>query len=350
MNELNVVISFPLDAKYIDQIAAVDPRIRVKEAGLLVQAELGFPTWLKVPWLWDTSLTSDIPAKEASHKLDGLLQDAEVLYAGGLPLDLLSRMPHLQWVQSVGAGIDDLLRAGVLETSIVVTTTKGIQAITIPEWALGLMFMLAKQAPRLFNDKQNRHWERYVPIELHGKTLAVVGLGNIGKGLATRAKSLGMRVIATRRSTTKRESRIGVVDIMYPPQEMQLMLSQSDFVVICLPLTPETTKIIGENELRAMKPTSYMVTISRGGIIDEAALIKALKEGWIAGAGLDVFETEPLSPDSELWDLPNVILSPHMAGSTPLYHDRATQLFCDNLERYLARKPLINVADKNAAY
>ncbi|MFC2058593.1 D-2-hydroxyacid dehydrogenase [Chloroflexota bacterium] len=350
MDELNVFISFPLDARYVDQIAAVDPRIRIKEAGLLVQAELGFPTWLKVPWLWDTSLTTDIRPEEASRELDGLLSDAEVFYAGGLPLNLLSRAPRLKWVQSVGAGIDDLLRAGVLDISIVVTTTKGIQAITIPEWALGLMFMLAKQAPRLFADKRNHHWERYVPIELHGKTLAVVGLGNIGEGLATRARALGMRVIATRRSATERATDVGPVDIMYPPKDLKLMLAQSDFAVICLPLTPETTKIIGEAELRAMKPTSYMITISRGGIIDEAALIRALKEGWIAGAGVDVFETEPLPTDSELWDLPNVILSPHMAGSTPLYHERATRIFCENLKRYLARQPLINVADKNAAY
>jgi phosphoglycerate dehydrogenase-like enzyme len=158
-----------------------------------------------------------------------------------------------------------------------------------------------------------------------------------------------MRVVATRRSA-KRVARAKHVDILLPTEQLPWLLSESDFVVLSLPFTSETNRLIGEKELRTMKPTAYLINIARGNIVDEEALIRALDEHWIAGAGLDVFATEPLPAGSRLWEFPNVIFSPHIAGGMEDYNIRATELFCDNLRRYLSRENLFNMIDKKKGY
>ena len=158
-----------------------------------------------------------------------------------------------------------------------------------------------------------------------------------------------MRVVATRRSATERETS-PVADVIYPVDKLVEMLGESDFVVVAVALTDKTRKLIGEKELRAMKTTAYIINIARGSVIDEAALTRALKERWIAGAGLDVFEREPLPQDSELWTLPNVIITTHVAGGMPDYNAQALEVFCENLRRYLAGQPLMNVIDRARGY
>jgi len=158
-----------------------------------------------------------------------------------------------------------------------------------------------------------------------------------------------MRVVATRRSV-KQVARARNVDLLLPRERLSQLLSDSDFVVLTLPLTSETKGLIGEEELRNMKATAYLINVARGEIIDEEALVRALDEHWIAGAGLDVFSTEPLPTDSKLWELPNVIFSPHVAGGMEDYFVRATELFCENLRRYLCGKKLLNVVDKKKGY
>jgi phosphoglycerate dehydrogenase-like enzyme len=188
-----------------------------------------------------------------------------------------------------------------------------------------------------------------------------VGYGSIGREVGRIGQCFGMEVVAVKRSagevgdTGYRVPGTGdpeaqALDRIYPPDRLVEMLAECDYVVISLPLTPETEGLIGEEELRAMKPSAYLVNISRGEIIDEAVLIKALQEGWLAGAGLDVFHQEPLPPDSPLYDLDNVILSPHVAGFSPHYDERASDLFVENLRRYLAGEELLNVVDKQAGY
>jgi phosphoglycerate dehydrogenase-like enzyme len=174
-------------------------------------------------------------------------------------------------------------------------------------------------------------------------------LGKVGEGIARAAKAFDMRVVATRRHVTEQETS-AAVDTLYPSDRLPEMLGESDFVVVTVALTKETQKLIGERELRAMKPTAYIINIARGSVIDEAALTKALKEKWIAGAGLDVFEKEPLPQNSELWTLPNVIITPHVAGLMPDYNARAMEVFCENLKRYLAGQPLINVINRTRGY
>ena len=176
-----------------------------------------------------------------------------------------------------------------------------------------------------------------------------MGLGNIGKEVARLAKAFGMEVLAIRR-TAKGESKARNVDLLLPPDRLHELLRKSDFVALTLPFTTATTRLIGEEELNTMKPSAYLINISRGGVIDEEALIRALEEKRIAGAGLDVFAREPLTAESKLWDLKNVIYSPHASGGMEGYMDKATDVFIDNLSRYLQGKKLNNLIDKELGY
>jgi phosphoglycerate dehydrogenase-like enzyme len=194
-----------------------------------------------------------------------------------------------------------------------------------------------------------REWQRFMPQELFGKTVGIVGMGHIGTEVARLAKAFGCYVVATRRSITL-PSRDDAADELLPPGSLLDLLARSDFVVLAVPLTAETRQLIGESELRAMKPTAVLINIARGTVVDEAALVQALKGGWIAGAGLDVFEQEPLPEDSELWGMDNVIMSPHISGGTAIYNQRATGIFCQNLRLYLAGEPLLNLADPSRGY
>jgi D-2-hydroxyacid dehydrogenase (NADP+) len=238
----------------------------------------------------------------------------------------------------------------LLKSGITITTASGIHTTPVGEYVLGMMVMLAKGWPGLFRAQTRREWARITPQELEGKTVAIVGMGNVGQEIARLAKALDMHVLGVRRSGTPLESGDYVADEIFGPLELLSVLSRSDFVVVCLPLTEETHHLIGELALRAMKPTAYIINVSRGAVVDEAALLRALTEGWIAGAGLDVFETEPLPEKSWLWQLNNVIITPHLAGETPVYNERAVDLFCENLRRYLAGESLRNVVDPGLGY
>lgn len=336
---VNVLIAARLGEEYRRQIAAMDPRIRVYYVAEQMAAELKI---LLRPW-------DRLEEKGQDGGLDSWLKEAEVMYALRLPRDILRRAPHLKWVQTSSAGVDTLRDTDLWESGVILTNASGIHAIPMREHVLAVMLMFAKNAPRYFADKEKKVWKRYLPAELCGRTLGVVGLGRIGEEVARLAKAFGMRIIATRRSATGQETD-PVVDLFYPPQKLLEMLGESDFVLLAVPLTKETTKLIGEKELYAMKPSAYIINIARGSVIDEPVLIRALKEGWIAGAGLDVFEHEPLPPHSELWELPNVIFTPHVAGVAAVYDARASSVFCENLRRYLAGQPLTNVIDRARGY
>jgi phosphoglycerate dehydrogenase-like enzyme len=185
--------------------------------------------------------------------------------------------------------------------------------------------------------------------ELYGKTVGIVGLGHIGEEVARLSKACGCRVIGTRRSATER-TRSDDCDEIMPSKDLPALLGKSDFVVLAVPLTNDTRQLIGETELRSMRSNAVLVNIARGAVVDEPALIRALKEGWIAGAALDVFEQEPLPPESELWDMENVIVSPHISGGTEIYNQRAAGIFRENLRRYLAGERLMNLADPARGY
>jgi D-2-hydroxyacid dehydrogenase (NADP+) len=338
MEPLNVVVLTPAydgtspyaDETCLELIRSAAPGITVTDGSALLMSEIRGDT-------------------AASKKLDGLLKGADVLFGFSPPRGTLKRAPKVKWFQATSAGVDRLARHEIWESDILITGVSGIHAVPISEFVLGLMLMFAKGASNSFENKRNHSWGRYMAAELAGRTAGVVGLGHIGKEVARLAKAFNMRVIATRRST-KRAGRARNVDELLPQRDLKKLLAASDYVAVCVPLTHETTKLIGTAELKAMKPTAYLINIARGGIIDEEALIAALKERRIAGAGLDVTAKEPLPPESPLWDLDNVILSPHVSGGMEDYMLRATKLFCENLRRRAEGKPLINVVKRARGY
>jgi len=334
---VDVLIAIGLDDIYMQRISDVDNHARVHNIAGMVNAEL-------------RCKAETAAAIQESRQLDSLLSGAEIMLMYMPPPDLIARAPNIKWIQFIGAGIDLLARNNILGSSATITNASGVQSIPIAEHVLCLMLMLAKRVPRFVINQQGSKWEPIVTSELNGKTLGIIGLGNIGREVARLAGAFGMRVLATRRSIVRRGFGIMGVDSVYPVRELHEMLSECDFVVLSPPLTKETTGMIGERELRAMKPSSFIVNISRGGVIDQQMLVRALKEDWIAGAALDVFDSEPLPPESELWQLPNVIVSPHIAGLSSKYLERMIDLFCQNLKRYLDGQPLLNVVDKARGY
>jgi len=330
MELVNVLVTTLIGDECLRQITAISPRIKLADVSGLVRAERG----------------GDFTSRE---QLDALLAGAEVIYGLRLPKDIIARAPKLKWVQVMAAGVDRFLDSEFLQSSVIMTNMSGIHATPIGEFILGLMLMFAKQAPLRFHLKQKKQWLQFAPTVLRSKTVGIVGLGNVGREVARLAKAFGMRVVATRRAA-KQVGRTRYVDVMLRREQLPQLLSDSDFVVLTLPFTSETNRLIGEGELRTMKPTAYLINVSRGGIVDEEALIRALDERWIAGAGLDVFATEPLPTDSRLWEFHNVIFSSHVAGSTGDYAIRATGVFCENLKRYLNGKRLLNVIDEKKGY
>ncbi len=330
ISDEGIVIPASLGDELRRQITTVSPRIKLIDASDLTHAEQ----------------RGDFTSKE---QFDALLVEAEVIYGMVLPKNVIARATKLKWVQMMTAGVDRVLDNEFRQSSVIMTSMKGIHATPISEFVLGLMLMFVKKAPLCFQLKQERQWKQFTPTVLRSKTVGIVGLGNIGREVARLTKAFGMRVMATRRSA-KRATRARYVDILLPPEQLPQLLSDSDFVVLALPLISETDKLIGEKELRTMKSNAYLINIARGKIVDEEALIHALDKHWIAGAGLDVFATHPLPPDSRLWEFPNVIFSPYIAGGHEEYNMRASELFCKNLRRYLNGKKLLNVVDKNKGY
>ena len=356
MRNVNVLVvsQVGLHHGYLKDIAAVDSRISVRDGTAQFVADLRRKgtKGRSVDMLEEhISLGRDQQTPVVPEDLDSLLAQAEVIFGVLLfPENLLLRAPRLKWIHIEGVGINHYLSTGIFDGYVTVTNSRGTTAIPIAEHVLAFMFMLARNAPRLLENKKNRRWEQFVTTELRDGTVGIIGLGAIGGEVARLAKGNGMKVLATRKSATRRESDIFGVDELYPSSDLLQMLPESDFVVIAAPLTDETKGMIGEVAFRAMKPTAFIINIARGQIVDQSALIRALREDWIAGAGLDVFETEPLPLDSELWELPNVILSPHMAPSTDKSSQRVMSLFCENLRRYLTDEQLLNVIDVQKGY
>ncbi len=278
-----------------------------------------------------------------------VLPDVEIA-AAGVPPRLIVQAPRLRWFQQWGAGADWLARHPEAATrDFILTNTSGLHAIPISEHILALLLAFARRLPAAIRAQQRGVWERQEGhvFELAGKTLLLIGVGAIGERTATLASALGLRVLGIRRDG--RLAAAGVTE-MAGPDRLHAWLPQADFVVLTVPLTPETRQLIGAAELRLMRPTAYLVNIGRGGTVDEAALVKALQAGRIAGAGLDVFATEPLPADSPLWRMEQVIITAHYAGNTPVYNPRAMAIFLDNLRRFRDGAPLRNVVDKQLGY
>jgi phosphoglycerate dehydrogenase-like enzyme len=286
--------------------------------------------------LKDTEITDQIMRRISAAFTEEPLSDA-----------LVERMSSLRWLHVTRGGVNAYLTPEVKARPILVTGSKGVHGTVFSEFALACIFAFAKKLPESIEAQRQNQWQKLHPIEVSGQTLGIVGLGTAGNELARKAKALGMRVLATKRTTVEKPD---YVDELGAPDFLPTLMSQSDYVVLLLASVPSTFNIIGESELRLMKQSAYLINLSGGRAIEEELLVRALKERWFAGAALDAFARQPLPQDSELWTLPNVIITPRIAGVTRQKWPALLPIFIDNLQRFVTGQPLRNVVDKELGY
>lgn len=290
---------------------------------------------------------------DSDGNFDGDASDAEV-YLNGFKLKpttlhkVLAAAPGIRWQQTPSAGVNHILTPIFLQHDIILTNGAGVHAIPISEFVLTLILYHAKQLRQLQAAHDQRNWRKswLVLPELANSTVLIVGTGNIGQAVASRAKAFGARVWGGRR----RPEPLPNFDKIVGTDEWHALLPEVDYIVVATPLTPETKALIDETVLRSLPSHAYLINVGRGAVVDESALTKALTEGWIAGAGLDTVSIEPLPPESPLWSLPNLLITPHTSAISPALKERIAALFLDNLERYRVGQPLRNVVNKQAGY
>lgn len=339
--KIKVLVTVRYDEQTLKRFQAVDPRLEILARPARTYTDIAGHVWA----------------------------DAEVLYTGGVfpPVDT---MPKLKWLQSHFSGVDTVLKQPLLQDKpdLLITSMRGIHATNMGEYVLGMMLALARKVPTLLRRKQEALWgddERFqalMPVELRGSTVGIVGYGAIGREVARLAKAFGMTVLASKRdlkqlslSDTYLVEGTGDVegvlfDRLYPPQALRTMVRDCDFVVITTPYTESTHNLYNADIIAGMKDGAFLINVGRGGVMDEAALLKALKSGRMGGAVLDVFAEEPLPANSPLWQAPNLIITPHISGNTATYLHKAAHVFESNLERYVNHEPLMNVIDRESGY
>lgn len=339
IDAINVMVALtkPVPDSLLEGLRRVSPRLKVEMESVAALAELG-----------------------------GKLAEVEVLLTA-FNLPSAAEAPRLRWVQTYFAGVDGwLARAGEHVKDVMVTTASGVHGPNMAEYSLMMMMAWAHALPEMQALQRRAEWpaerrKALVPGELRGATLGIVGYGSIGRETARLAHALGMRVLACKRDPQRREDagwcwpgtgdpNGDLPERYYAAEDLNDMLRESDYVLLTVSLTPATRHIIDGAALKAMKPGAVLINVARGGLVDEPALIEALRSGQLRGAGLDVFEQEPLPADSPLWALPNVILTPHIAGITPAYEARLMTLFAENLHRYVAGQQLLNTVDLQSGY
>jgi phosphoglycerate dehydrogenase-like enzyme len=336
-DEVHVLITLAFPAALQERLKAISPRVR-----LHVQ-----------------------PASSIEVLPEDLLEKAEVLYTiRSLPDP--DSAPNLRWLQLHFAGVDHVIDHPLVRSGIMVTTLSGAAAPQVAEFSLMAMLTLSRRLPRMLNDPPDVRWnderfQRYRGYELRGSIVGVVGYGSVGREIARLCKAFGASILAIKRDLKNLQDdgyileglgdpEAEIPDRLYPPEAVGSMSALCDYLVVTTPLTSDTRGMIGEDVFEKMKSTSVLVDVSRGGVVDQGALVGALHEGKLAGAVLDVYPVEPLPANSPLWKMENVILSPHVAGASSHYYERATDLFAENLHRYLSDRPLMNLYDPDAGY
>jgi phosphoglycerate dehydrogenase-like enzyme len=338
MKPLDILIHYHLTEEHIKELSVLSPRVRIS--------------------FYPEGEFSEIPADSVSK--------AEImLTSGGIPDP--KDAPELRWVQFPYAGIDFVKDHPLLrKEDLKATTLSGAASPKIAEYTLMALLALGHKLPMMVQYQEKKIWppdriKRFQPLELRGSTVGMLGYGSIARELARMLQPLGVKILATKNdlSQLKQSGYIpeGTGDPngeyftrIYPPQATHSVLKDSDFVVVSLPLTSQTRNVISTEEFELMKPSAYLVAIGRGGQVDEDALLIALREKKIAGAVLDVFNTEPLAPESPLWGAPNLVITPHIAGDTRQYTDMVLSLFKENLRRYIDGHDLLNVFDIEKGY
>jgi len=322
---MKIVISPTVARDYGRDIRAIVPRAK------LITPTIGADGALA----W----SADVTGADVALLSEDLWQDLDLRQKA---LPAFFRIEGLCWLHTFSAGVDSPAFQVIIDRGGMLTNSSGASAPSIAQYVIAMMLYRTKRVDE-WRDQQRRHeWTQLSPGELTGQTVGIIGTGAIGGEVARLAKAFRMKTVGMRRS----EKRTPHIDEQVTPRRLPHLLKQSDFVVLACPLTKETEGLIGERELRAMKPTATLINVARGRVLHEGALIRALQEGWIAGACLDVFTFEPLPESSPLWDLPNVIVTPHNSGPSPLNMGRAMAIFLDNLERFANGRKLRNLVEK----
>lgn len=256
--------------------------------------------------------------------------------------------PQVRWVHSRSAGLDSILSPELVESPVPLTNGTGVFSQSLGEFALAMVLYFAKDFPRMLRNKAAHRWEQFDVDEIDGQTAGIVGYGDIGRAVARRLHAMGMKVLAL-----KRHAPAGgdpVIDEFYTPGDLRTMLGRCDYVIASAPLTPETRHMLSDDAFAAMKPTAVVINVGRGPVIDQAALVRALQQKQIRGAGLDVFEHEPIPSDDPIWNFENVFVSPHCADNTRDWLDQAMLFFLKQYERFSNGEPLQNIVDKHLGY
>jgi D-3-phosphoglycerate dehydrogenase len=315
---MRIVLCYPVKQHHRDQIAAVSPDLDVVDAGqeriaeLLGTADI-FCGHAKVPVPWD-----------------------EVVAAG-----------RLQWIQSSAAGMDHCLVPSVIASDILVTSASGLFADQVAEQTLALLLGLLRGLPTFFRQQQAKDFTRQPTGDLHGKTIGIIGLGGNGRRIAKVLAPFQVRILATDMFPHNKPPE---VESIRPADELHQVLSQVDIAILCVPLNAQTQHLIDAAAFAKMKPGAILINVARGPVVDELALVDALVSGQLSAAGLDVTEVEPLATSSPLWEMPNVLITPHVGAQSAKRVDDSTNLFCENLERYLRGERLRNVVDKELGF
>ncbi len=287
---------------------------------------------------------------------DGPLDDVEVMLRGPLPAAtferILARAPRLTWVHSATAGVERVLVPAAAGRGLVITNARGVFSDPIAEYVMMMILAIIRKLPQLLWLQRERTWQPLQATEMRDITVGIVGLGSIGQAVASLALGFGSRVLAIRRSEGPAPEGRGLegIDRVMRPEQLSELLGESDMVVLALPLTPDTVNLFDARMLARMRPGSWLINVARGGLVDERALLRSLRDGPMTGAVLDAFQEEPLAPDSPLYGVSNLIVTPHTSWTSGRVLDRTIELFRDNLLRYIAGEPLHNVVDATRGY
>ena len=287
-----------------------------------------------------------ICALTSEGELKASIENIEVIFVFRPPRGVWSAAKRLRLIQTAGAGVDSVLPAPDLPQEVRITNARSVAGNQMAEHALTMILAFAKQLPKAMENQGSRRWERYVPTSLVGKTCGIIGLGVIGHVVAERARQFGMRVIGIQR----KPKNCVHADEVLPPEHTDRALREADYVVVILPLTPKTRNFMNGALLLNMKQDAVLINISRGGIVDETTVANMLREGRLRGAAFDVFQEEPLPESSNLWTIPNLIITPHVAGGVPDYMERVLEIFTDNVRRLENGEPLRNEIDRSRGY
>lgn len=321
---------------------------------LLIVLQHKFELWNAPAW-FPQRLKQDFPQLEIVHlsnyeKVEDHLSDAEIVVTWSLRPEQFAVARKLRWIHSPAAAVHQLMFPELVSSDVLITNARDVHAPVVAEHVIALIFALAKKVPQAVRLQDKHIWgkDKLKPSELGGAVLGLVGLGSIGREVTKRASGLGMRVIAVRKSADKRN--IEGVERVFPTSELDRMVAEADYVVIAAPRTRETEKLFDTQRIARLKPGAFLINVSRGALVDEAALAEALRNKELAGAALDVFAEEPLPPESPLWDLQNLLLTPHTAAVTDKLWQRHYALVHENLRRFLSGQPLLGLVDKQKGY